>query len=159
MKNATVCYLKDNKKILFLYRNGGKEDIHNGLYIPPGGKTERGERGIDSIIREFKEETGLDLLNPKLKVIATFYNKGRILAGKENPEDYCVEIYTANKFSGKLKEEKAKILWVPEEKLEEIKMHEGDRKLLGLLDKKGIFEAIFQYSLERLIKFDYTRVD
>ncbi|MDO8460385.1 MAG: NUDIX domain-containing protein [Nanoarchaeota archaeon] len=63
MINATMCFLKDKEKILFIYRNKGDNDIHNGRYVPPGGKTERGERGIDCIKREFKEEVGLSLLS------------------------------------------------------------------------------------------------
>ena len=104
-----MCFLRNNKQTLFLYRNKGEGDIHNGWYVPPGGRTERGERGIECMVREFKEETGLILTNPKLRVIATFYNQGRILGGKENPEDWCVEVYEARDYTGELKEEHPKL--------------------------------------------------
>jgi hypothetical protein len=91
MINATMCFLRNKQKTLLLYRNKGEGDIHHGWYVPPGGRTERGERGIDCMVREFREETGLILINPKLRVIATFYNQGRILGGKENPEEYLNE--------------------------------------------------------------------
>lgn len=160
MINATMCFLRNEGKTLFLYRNRGEGDIHNGWYVPPGGRIERGERGIDCIVREVEEEVGLKLLEPRLRIIATFYNKGRILGGKENPEDWCVEIYEASKFTGNLREEheKAKPLWVADSDLTKIRMYPGDRKLFDLLKQEGVFEVITQYSKEDLIRFEYKKI-
>ena len=160
MINATACFLRNDGKTLLIYRNKGKEDIHNGLYVPPGGRTEIGERGIDCIVREFKEETGLYLINPKLKIIATFYNQGRILGGKENPEDWCVEFYEAREFDGKLKEEhpKAKPIWIEDTNLTRISMHQGDRKIFGLLSQEGIHEVLTKYEGEKLVRFEPSKV-
>lgn len=160
MINATMCFLGIDGKTLFLYRNRGEGDIHNRWYVLPGGQTERGERGIDCIIREFEEETGLKLQDPQLRVIATFYNQGRILGGKENPEDWCVEIYEAKNFTGKLREEysKAKPIWVLDSDLAKKRIYPGDRKLFDLLKEKGVFEAVLQYSKEDLVRFEYKRV-
>lgn len=128
--------------------------------MPPGGRTERGERGIDCMVREFREETGLTLTNPKLRVITTFYNQGRILGGKENPEDWCVEVYEANDYTGELKEEhpKAKPIWINDSDLAKIRMYPGDKKILELLAHEGVFEAITQYDKEELIRFEHKRV-
>ena len=155
-----MCFLRNNKQTLFLYRNKGEGDIHNGWYVPPGGRTERGERGIECMVREFKEETGLILTNPKLRVIATFYNQGRILGGKENPEDWCVEVYEARDYTGELKEEhpKAKPLWINDSDLEKIRIYPGDRKILELLAQEGVFEVIAQYDKEELVRFEHMRV-
>ena len=160
MINATTCFLRNNQGTLLLYRNKGEGDIHHGWYVPPGGRTERGERGIDCMAREFREETGLTLINPKLRVIATFYNQGRILGGKENPEDWCVEVYEARDFEGKLKEEhpKAKPIWIKNSDLTNTRMYPGDRKILELLSQEGVFEAVTQYDKEDLIRFESQRV-
>ena len=160
MINATMCFLRNNVKTLFLYRNKGEGDIHHGWYVPPGGRTEREERGIDCIFREFKEETGLNLINPQLRSIATFYNQGRILGGKENPEDWCVEVYEAKEFSGELKEEypRAKPIWINNSDLEKIRIYPGDRKILELLQNEGVYEVLTQYSGENLIRFESKRV-
>ncbi len=160
MINATICFLRKNDETLFLYRNKGEEDLHDGLYVPPGGRTERGERGIDCITREFNEETGLILINPQLKIIATFYNQGRILGGKENPEDWCVEVYGARDFKGKLKEEhhKAKPFWIKDQDLTNIRMYPGDKKILEFVNKEGIYEVLTQYNKEELIRFESHRV-
>ncbi len=160
MINATMCFLRYEGKTLFIYRNRGVMDIHNGWYVAPGGKTERGERGIDSIIREFREETGLVIKDPKLRAIVTFYNEGRLLGGKANPDDWCVEVYEANTFTGILIEEheKAKPVWVNNSELPKTKMYEGDRKILELIRQDGVFQVLVQYEKEELIKFGYTRV-
>lgn len=155
-----MCFLRNNDSTLFLYREGGDGDIHHGWYVPPGGRNERGERGIDCIVREFKEETCLLLINPQLRVIATFYNQGRILGGKENPEDWQVEVYYAREFSGKLREEhsKAKPVWIKDSDLEKIRIYPGDRKILELLNHEGVFEVLTQYSGEELVRFDSVRI-
>ncbi len=160
MINATMCLLRSEGNVLFLYRNRGEGDIHHGWYVPPGGQTERGERGIDCITREFKEETNLDLIGPKLRAIVTYYNEGRVLGGKENPEDWVVEVYEAVNFSGTLKEEhsKAKPLWVPESEIENLKTYPGDRRVFELLREQGVFEVIVQYSGQELIRFESRRV-
>ena len=161
MTLGTACYLRSEGKTLFLYRNAGNADIHNAKYVPPGGKTNRGEKGIDCDVREFKEETGLTLLNPKLRIIATFYNQGRIMGGKENPEDWQVEVYEASEYSGILMPEhqkNAEPLWVQDSDLSRIPMHEGDRKLMELLKEEGVYEALFQYEIEKLIRFEHVRV-
>lgn len=52
--------IKDNK-ILIVQRNMG-EDIFPGLWELPSGKKEDLETAEDSLVREVKEETGLDIL-------------------------------------------------------------------------------------------------
>lgn len=60
---ATLCYLFKDDKVLFLKFNKKWGQV----YCPPGGKLKDGESMAEGMIREFKEETGLTLLNPKLK--------------------------------------------------------------------------------------------
>lgn len=160
MINATMCLLRDEGRTLFIYRNSKEGDIHKGYYVLPGGQTERGERGIDCILREFKEETNLRLLEPRLRAIVTFYNKGRVLGGKKDPEDWCVEVYEADKFEGELKAESpdAKPVWVKDSDLEKLAMHQGDRKIFELLKQEGTFEVLVQYQNQDLIKFEYNIV-
>jgi len=160
MINATMCYLRVDDKILLLNRKPGERDIHHGFYVPPGGKTERGKRGIDCILREYEQETGLRLQDPKLKAIVTFYNEGRILGGVKDPEDWCVEVYVATSFNGALKPEspKAKPVWLTKADLQIVRMHEGDRKLLDLLNQEGVFQVRVKYSGEVLEKLDIERV-
>ena len=66
-KNYVVILLfsKDHKKLLLVKRNKKPyPNLWNGI----GGKIEVGETPIEAAIRECKEETGLDMINPKLLV-------------------------------------------------------------------------------------------
>ena len=160
MIHATMGFLRSDGKTLFLYRNKGEGDIHNGWYVPPGGHIERGERGIDCVVREFREETGLNLIDARLRVISTFYNQGRLLGGKDSPEDWNVEVYEATKFTGELREEhpKAKPFWIPDSEIATLRMYPGDRKILELFSQEGVYEVLVQYSKEDVTRFEYKRV-
>lgn len=66
-KNYVVILLfsKDYEKLLLVKRNKKPyPNMWNGI----GGKIEVGETPIEAAIRECKEETGLDMINPKLLV-------------------------------------------------------------------------------------------
>jgi len=157
--NATACYLTSEGKTLFVYRNKA-DDQFKGWYFPPGGRTERGERGVDCVVREFREESGLELVNPKLKVIATFYNQGRNLKDKKDQDDWRVEIYKANQFTGVLRKEhkNSKLIWVDNTDISNLRVYPADRGIMKLLDKKGIFEVLAQYSGDKLVRFKYQSV-
>ena len=90
MIHGTLGYLKVDGKTLFLHRHGGEDDTHNGFYVTPGGHTEPGERGLDCIRREFLEETGLTIEDPKLKIITLFDNRNRVLGGRKDHNDWFV---------------------------------------------------------------------
>jgi len=157
---GTMCFLRYNEKTLFFYRERGAEDIHNGWYVPPGGHFDRGERGIDCVIREFGEETGLRINNPKLRQIVMFFNKDRILGGKKDRPDWYVEVYEANQFEGVLKPERKgeKLIWVEDKNVGSLKIYECDRKIFDLLSSEGVYEVVVKYDGEKLEKFDSRRV-
>jgi 8-oxo-dGTP diphosphatase len=155
---ATLCYLRKDGKILFVQRGGGNKDIHDGFFVVPGGRTEcsrqeiRCERGIDCIVREFEDETGLKLIKPRLRAIATFFNLGRSFGENANHPDYKVEIYESFDSRGKLNlasdsNKNKRLLWVDEKDFGELNMSEGDRRIYDLLVKnsKGIFEVLVKY--------------
>ena len=62
----------DNKKILLIHRfNKGRE-----YYVIPGGHIEKGESQEQALIREIKEETGLDVkISKKLWSLENSYDK------------------------------------------------------------------------------------
>src|SRR5258708_896512 len=56
----TICFCIDNNNVLMLYRNKApNKNLWNGI----GGKIEPNENPEESIIREVKEEAGIDLKN------------------------------------------------------------------------------------------------
>lgn len=129
--NSTVCYLKKDNKVLMI-----KFDKKWGqVYAPPGGKFESGETPLDCIIREFKEETGLTLIKPKLQGISYW---------KDSYEG-IIFIYTAEKYVGRLTpfSSEGKLEWIEIYNLSKIKQFEQNAKFTSYLFKNELFEGKF----------------
>ena len=59
---TTLGYIKNNKnQYLMLFRNKKDNDINQGKWVGVGGHLEKDETKDQCIIREIKEETGLDV--------------------------------------------------------------------------------------------------
>ena len=99
---TTVCLIKDVDTDSYLMQNRVKEDWLG--YTLPGGHVEPGESITLSVIREIKEETGLDIKNPKFKGVKQF---------KTGFGRYMVFIYVVTEFTGKLKSsDEGSVGWV-----------------------------------------------
>ena len=72
MFNTTLCYIEKDGAYLMLHRVKKKNDINHDKWIGIGGKLEEGESPHDCVIREAKEETGLNLISPKYRGLVTF---------------------------------------------------------------------------------------
>ena len=83
-----VFAFKDNKVACIKYKN-----INKDYFDIPGGKIEDGETEIQTCIREFKEETGMDIND--LKCIG---NVEIIYPGKN--KKFVMKTYIANKVNG-----------------------------------------------------------
>ena len=129
--NATACYLKKDNKVLIIKftKKWGQ------VYAPPGGKFEEGESPLDCIIREYYEETGLTLINPKLQGISYW---------KDSAEG-IIFVYTADDYEGNLLSvsEEGKLEWVKFEDLEKIKQFDQNQKFTPYLFKDELFEGKF----------------
>ncbi|MBO5023225.1 MAG: 8-oxo-dGTP diphosphatase [Clostridia bacterium] len=76
----------------------------------PGGHVEEREAFGDSVIREIKEETGLDIKHPLLCGVKQFYT--------DEGERYVVFLYKTNEFSGELaSSEEGRVFWIKREEL------------------------------------------
>lgn len=76
MKQTVLIYMEQNNKFLMLYRNKKKKDINKNKYIGIGGHVESYETPDQAVIREVKEETGLDLLSFNKSGIVYFILNG-----------------------------------------------------------------------------------
>ena len=129
--NSTVCYLKKDNKVLMI-----KFSMKWGnVYYPPGGKFEKGESPLDCITREFKEETGLTLVNPKLQGISYW----------QDSFEGIIFVYTAEDYKGKLTltSEEGNLEWIKIEELLNIKQFEQNEKFTPYLFKNELFEGKF----------------
>ena len=101
---TNLCMIVNGSKILVQDKVGGDA----GGIILPGGHVEEHEPVVDSVIREMKEETGLDIRNPRLCGIKEWIN--------EDGSRYVVFLFRAEEFSGELvSSEEGRVFWMEKE--------------------------------------------
>lgn len=101
----------------------------------PGGKVEFGESFVDSVIREAKEETNLDIKNPNLVGIITWIS--------DEGKDVGL-IYETSDFEGDLVEEnrEGRLFWMDYEEFKNTQPKSMSMdKILGIYEGKyrGVF--------------------
>lgn len=130
--DLAVCYLKKDNKVLMIKfaKKWGK------VYSPPGGKFESGESPLDCIMREFKEETGLTLINPKLQGISYWHDS----------YEGIIYVYIASDAEGELCKESSegKLEWINVDDLLNIYQFDQNKKFTPYLFKDELFEGKFQ---------------
>lgn len=68
---VAACFLSVDERVLFMKRQPHKTD--GSLWGIPGGRCEKGETAHQAVVREIKEETGIDLENESLTYIGKVY--------------------------------------------------------------------------------------
>lgn len=129
--NATVCYLKkDNKVLMIKFKKKWGQ-----VYAPPGGKFETDETPLDCIIREFYEETGLTLINPRLQGLSYWHDS----------VEGIIFVFTADRYEGKLTldSSEGELEWIELNQLLSIKQFEQNEKFTPYLFKDKLFEGKF----------------
>lgn len=86
-KAVRTFLINDNKVIVIKY----KTNKNINYYDIPGGKIEENESAIDTSIREFKEETGIEVIDQKYK--------GNVIIEYPNMI-FDFDIYLVNTFKG-----------------------------------------------------------
>lgn len=146
MKETTLCYLEQDGKYLMLLRNKKKQDANAGKWIGVGGKVEPGETPEECLLREVKEETGLELTEYAYRGKITFY--------LDPYEDEITHLYTATGFRGELMENcpEGELRWIPLEEIPNLRLWEGDRYFLKELMKGNEWmEMELRYHEDELI--------
>ena len=146
MKLSTLCYIEKDNKYLMLHRIVKKNDVNKDKWIGVGGHFEQGESPEECLLREVKEETGLDLLSYRFRGIVTF-----IASGWET-EYMC--LYTADRCEGGMISCNEGVLeWVDKEKLLDLNLWEGDKIFLKLLNEDVPFFSLkLQYEGNELVQ-------
>ena len=134
MKNTTLCYIEKNGGYLMMLRNKKKNDLNEGKYVGIGGHFLENEDPYECMVREAKEETGLDIV-PKYRGIVTFIT--------DKYESEQMHLFTSTEFSGELIDcDEGELVFVPKEKLKSLPTWEGDRIFFDLLDTREDFFAL-----------------
>ena len=139
MKLATLCYVMDSGKTLMLYRNKKENDYHEGKWNGLGGKFEPGESPEECAKREIKEEAGLTVKSMKMKGFITF----PLFDGED---DWYVFLFVIDDYEGELIDSpEGRLEWIPNEKLDELNLWDGDKIFMSWLFGEKFFSAKFNY--------------
>ena len=157
MTNTTLCYIEKDGCYLMLHRTKKHHDYNHDKWIGIGGKFESGESPEECVIREVKEETGLDLNVNSLeyKGIVTFVceedspesgsqlDKDSITVNGEKLYTEFMHIFHATEFSGQLIEcNEGDLEWVPIENMNNLPHWKGDEIFLDFLKTNKPFYSL-----------------
>lgn len=135
MRNTSLCYIEHDGKYLMLHRVKKEHDENHDKWIGIGGKFEEGESPEDCMLREAKEETGLDILRWRYRGIVTFVSD-------EWGTEY-MHLFTADEFAGNIKDcDEGVLEWISKKELLSLPMWEGDLIFLRLIDSDAPFFSL-----------------
>lgn len=148
MKLATLCYVRNENKTLMLYRNKKENDYHEGKWNGLGGKFDPGESPEECAIREVYEESGLIVEDPIMKGFITF----PMFDGKE---DWYVFLFVFKGFEGELIDSpEGKLEWIPDDKLVDLNLWDGDKHFVPWLFGDKFFSAKFNYRDGKFVDYE-----
>ena len=145
MKNSTLCYIEKDGKYLMLHRIKKENDVNRDKWIGIGGKFEDGESPEECMLREAKEETGLDIDCYSFRAIVTFVS--------DIYETEYMHLFTADGFTGNISDcDEGCLEWIEKEKLYDLTLWEGDRIFLKLIEKPCPFFSLkLEYRGDKLV--------
>ena len=137
MENAeltVLCLVTDGDRVLL--QNRIKDDWRG--YALPGGHVEPGESFVDAVKREMREETGLEIQNPRLVGVKQFPIEG----GR-----YVVFLFRADEYTGALvSSDEGRMEWVERSRLAELETVADLELLLKVMESPALSE--FQYLVD-----------
>ena len=145
--NATACYLKKDDKVLMIKFN----QKWGQVYAPPGGKFEECESPLECITREFYEETGLTLINPKLQGISYWHDS---IEG-------IIFVFTADQYEGELSHNSSEgeLEWIDIDELPSINQFDQNLKFTPYLFKDEMFEGKFLLDDKcKVLKYEIRKI-
>jgi len=130
MRVVNTLLVKDGQ-VLLLFKEGRQK------WFLPGGKAEFGEHLIQTGIREFYEESGLQLSGARLGAATT-------IVVKELEQEWMLFTIIGQGPTGQLVPENREghLQWQPLAVLTELPMFEGDRYLILKLLEKDVLEPL-----------------
>ena len=138
---TNMCMITDGSRVLVQNRT---DPGWPGIAFP-GGHVEPGESFIRSVIREMKEETGLDIRSPKLCGIKQWVDN------KENYR-YIVLFYKTDQFSGELKSsDEGEMKWIRLSELKNYHLAESFDEMIKVFTDDDLSESYNYYVGDRWV--------
>ena len=130
---TVMCMLKDKNKILVQDR--AKKDWPGISF--PGDHVEKRESIIVAVKREFLEETGLKIENPKICGIKQWQS--------DEETRYIVLFFRADKFSGELKSsDEGEVFWIEREELTNYKLARDFDEMVRVMENDDLNEFYYK---------------
>lgn len=127
MKQTTLCYIERDGKYLMLHRIKKANDASHDKWIGVGGKCEKDESPDECMLREAKEETGLDITQWQYRGIVTFISDIW-------PCEY-MHLFSATDWTGiQLPCDEGDLEWIDKQALFKLNLWPGDRIFLRLMN-------------------------
>lgn len=130
---TNMCMIYDGTRILVQDR---KNPDWSGITFP-GGHVEQGESFVDSVIREVREETGLEISNVKLCGVKQWTHRD----GKYR---YIVFFYKTDTYSGELKSsDEGNVFWIDKSSLKEYVLADGFEEMFEVFESDHLSENYY----------------
>jgi len=135
MKNTTLCYIQRDGKYLMLHRVKKENDLNRDKWIGLGGKLEENESPEECVVREIREESGLELASWRYRGIVTFVS--------DRWEGEYMHLFTSDDFTGQITDcDEGVLEWIYKSELLKLTLWEGDKIFLRLLDSGEPFFSL-----------------
>ena len=132
---TNMCMICDGSRILVQDR---KNPDWPGITFP-GGHVEPGESFVDSVIREVKEETGLDVANVHLCGLKQF-------TSRDGSYRYIVFFFRTDTFSGQLRSsDEGEVFWIEREELDNYTLANDFEHMLEVFENDGLSENYYWF--------------
>ncbi len=135
-----MCMIRDGDHVLVLDKV--EKNGWGGITFP-GGHVEPGESIVDSVIREVREESGLEISSPRLCGMVEWEHE-------VTHDRSIVFLFRASQFSGELVGEthEGKVFWIPENRLPQMKLAPNMMDYVKIFRDELVNEAYATYTDE-----------
>lgn len=126
IQTAVSALLVKDGSILLVKR---AKEPSKGMWALPGGKQEFGEKLEEAIIREMKEETNLDIMDPKLLTCCEPIFKNE--AG-ETITHFVIALFEVDKFSGQSQagDDAEELIWADKQQQKTLKIAKSSKEVI-----------------------------
>ncbi len=146
----------DRKNVLLVHRSARAHDDQLGKYNGLGGKMNRDEDIATCMIREIREESGLEVTAMSLRGTINWTNFG------PKGEDWLGYIFLITEFTGTpfANSPEGPLSWVALDSIHTLPMWEGDRHFLPLVfdEDPRPFHGYMPYDRDKPIGWNYVRI-